>query len=280
MKHKELLCFEQPQQVATSKCTGYKAFSIKAENITEIDTFKERLSMVAHELRTPLAVIVGYAGILKRHLSTTIPPSNNSISDMEVQEKGLDTITHSIEVILKQAKEMNQLITQLYDFSTVQHRKLEANQIEVVDLARLVEQVVTQQILIRPSHYIQLEAGKQDIKVVCDKGRIEQVFNNLINNAVKYSPIGSKVTVGYEVANATDVTIWVQDEGCGIEQAEQEHIFEQFSRGTDQVCSHIEGLGLGLYLCRSIVQQHGGKIWLKSQPGVGSTFYFSLPLHQ
>ena len=109
-----------------------------------------------------------------------------------------------------------------------------------------------------------------------DRDRLEQVLNNLIGNAIKYSPEGGQITVTTE-HDGSDLIVSVLDEGIGIAERDQEHLFERFYRGSIEGQS-VKGLGLGLYVTRRIIEAHGGSISVTSRPGEGSAFTFSLPL--
>jgi signal transduction histidine kinase len=109
-----------------------------------------------------------------------------------------------------------------------------------------------------------------------DQRRIEEVVQNLLNNAVKYSPVGGRIEVRLE-ADRTQATVTVRDSGIGLADEDAPHVFERFYRG--QGMRRLEGTGLGLYICHAIVTAHGGRIWAESNgPGHGSTFTFTLPL--
>jgi signal transduction histidine kinase len=109
--------------------------------------------------------------------------------------------------------------------------------------------------------------------------RIEQVLNNLLGNAIKYSPDGGEVAVAIQAGDAAEtVTVRVSDQGIGIPANEQGRIFARFARAAN--AQEIGGTGLGLYLCRALVERHGGAIAFTSSEGVGSTFIVTLPLHQ
>jgi signal transduction histidine kinase len=112
-----------------------------------------------------------------------------------------------------------------------------------------------------------------------DAGRIEQVLTNLLTNAIKYSPAGGPVEVilSREI-DGEMVRFSVQDQGIGVPQAEQPRLFGRFVRVSNGQAQSISGTGLGLYLCRELVEQHGGQIWFESTEGAGSTFFFHLPL--
>lgn len=109
-----------------------------------------------------------------------------------------------------------------------------------------------------------------------DETRLRQVLDNLVSNAIKYSPNGGMIEIGGGVDDET-VTVFVRDQGVGIPEREQERLFERFYRVDDTLSRRTKGTGLGLYLARTIIEAHGGRIRVKSKPGQGSTFYFTLP---
>ncbi len=113
--------------------------------------------------------------------------------------------------------------------------------------------------------------------VMADEERLRQVFNNLLSNAIKYAPEGGEVRVGGWVETER-VVLYVADQGIGIPVEEQGKLFQRFYRVDSSLRRKTQGAGLGLYLCRSIVEAHGGRIWLQSEPGKGATVFFSLPL--
>jgi signal transduction histidine kinase len=110
-----------------------------------------------------------------------------------------------------------------------------------------------------------------------DYERIREVLSNLVGNAIKYSPEGGLIRVGGRV-EGSEVRIFVSDEGVGIPTTEQERIFDRFTRVDSSLTRQTPGAGLGLFLVRSVVEAHGGRVWVDSQPGQGSTFWFALPI--
>jgi signal transduction histidine kinase len=114
-----------------------------------------------------------------------------------------------------------------------------------------------------------------------DSKRIEQVLRNLLSNALKYSPEGGTITLHGAIRGYGDekqLVIRVSDQGIGIPPEETEKIFERFYRGENEVIQSMRGAGLGLAVCRGIVEAHGGRIWVESVPGAGSSFFFTLPV--
>jgi signal transduction histidine kinase len=147
---------------------------------------------------------------------------------------------------------------------------------ERVDLSQLVSDAVETMSHDAPETISLSAAPNGAAEAVGDRDRIEQVLVNLIDNAVKYSPDGGEIVVS-TVPAAASVRVEVADEGIGIPPAEQEAVFEKFYRADPQHRATPSGTGLGLYICRELVQRMGGTIGVRSRPGGGSTFWFQLP---
>ncbi len=244
----------------------------------ELDYYKDLfMSVASHELRTPLTSIKGYAQILQRNLLGQAKLSPQI-------EPGQEKLLRSVERIIYQSNRMNELVDQLLNFSRIQSHQLELKYSPDLNLNELIERIVEQHRQNPRNHNIALQLPDQRLVGSFDAGRIEQVLDNLINNALKYSPAETTVTVGLEASRRIDTDpsiqalIWIRDEGHGISKEAQEHIFDPFYRVRTHQNAVVEGLGLGLYVSNEIVRQHGGRMWLESQPGEGSTFYLSLPL--
>lgn len=247
----------------------------------ELDGLKNLLmSTATHELRNPLTSIRGYAQIVLRNL--TRPASTNSPASVE---KTRSQTLHAMEVLLRQTERMDRLVGELLDFSRITNAKLELNYEESVGILELVQRVVEQFRLTSSDHTIVLATGSQDVVGAWDALRLEQVITNLVSNAIKYSPSGTQVTIGVDYCPASgvqteEIVIFVKDQGYGISEEHQAHIFKSFYRIRTGQTSKVEGLGLGLYITHEIVVNHGGRMWLESKPGVGSTFYFAIPVRQ
>ena len=115
--------------------------------------------------------------------------------------------------------------------------------------------------------------------VLADQERIRQVFNNLLSNAIKYAPQGGEVRIG-GWRDGDHVMVYVADQGIGIPDAEQAKLFQRFYRVDSSLRRSTQGAGLGLFLCRSIIEAHGGRIWLRSEPGMGTTVFFTLAVEE
>jgi two-component system CheB/CheR fusion protein len=231
------------------------------------------LSLATHELRFPLTSIQANTQMLQRTLKRHIA----SLGQEQAHEQRLDQGLTQIEHILHQLGNMNSLITEMLDVTRLQGEVFELHPQENVDLVALIRRVVEQQGT--QSHRITVESSENSIRVILDEDRIEQVLNNLLSNAIKYSPISTSIEVTIEQhLDVNEVVVGVCDEGDGILEDDQRHIFERFYRVKTTTSGHIDGLGLGLYIAYGVIKQHGGRMWLESHPSQGSTFFFALPL--
>jgi signal transduction histidine kinase len=186
-------------------------------------------------------------------------------------------------VIAEESDRLNRLIDNLLDASRLQASafKLQLSYVQVDKLAaRVVEEFRTQS----DEHMFTLDfssdpstgSGRRLPPVRSDVERMRQVLTNLLSNAIKYSPRGGLIRVG-GWADDDWVYVYVADEGIGIPKSEQERIFERFYRAESPLTRRTEGAGLGLYLCKEVIEAHGGKIWVQSEPGKGAKFIFKLP---
>lgn len=266
--------------MAVDNAILYRDAQLVIEKQKEIDRLKDGfLSIASHELRTPLTSLKGYTQMFQRNLVKKQPGERYEQTQLE-RERSMT------EVMLHQIENMGSLINDMLDISRIEQGKLQLNYIHDVNLAELVEQVVEQQRIIDgEKHQLFVQSASPEFLVDCDPARLEQVLNNLVTNACKYSANGKPVIISIEQieARAEDVAksyvlISVRDEGVGISAEHLPHLFEQFYRVQSEGSNHIDGLGLGLYISKQIMQQHGGQLWAESQPGQGSTFYLCLPL--
>jgi PAS domain S-box-containing protein len=232
----------------------------------ELDNLKNLfMSVTGHELRTPLTAIRGYAQLLERNLAKL---------DDEMRQK----LSRAVASIVQQSGRMNDMITQLMDFSRLQNQQFELNYSLPSNLVEFVERIVERHRLTTATHHnLHFETNESNILVSFDPPRLEQVLDNLITNAIKYSPAETNIHVS--MAHQSDgATVCVRDEGVGVPLEDQPHIFDRFYRARTTRITKVEGLGLGLYISYEIVLAHGGQMWLESTPGVGSTFCLKLPL--
>ena len=235
-------------------------------NAWDITRFREAeemkstfVSVISHELKSPVSIIKGYADTLRR----------------EDAQWDTDTLRQGLAVIAEESDRLNRLIDNLLDTSRLQASafKLELSYLQVDKLAeKVMEGFRTQS----SEHMFTLDFPPDLPAVRGDVERLRQVLTNLLSNAIKYSPRGGLIRVGGR-ADDDWVYVYVADEGIGIPKAEQERIFARFYRAESPLTRRTEGAGLGLYLCKEVVEAHGGKIWVTSEPGRGAKFIFKLP---
>ncbi len=216
------------------------------------------ISVISHELQTPIAIIKGYASTLAR-------------SDAMLDPEALRTRLKAIE---EEADSLNKLVGNLLYASRIQAGGLQMD-ITPLNLARLVERVAERLRVKNSEATITLDLPAHLPTVMADRERIEEVLQNLLDNAIKYSPDKARITVTCR-AMGDEVITSISDMGMGISLREQAEIFERFHRASEGKGGSIQGAGLGLYICRAIVEAHGGRIWVESTLHNGSTFFFSL----
>jgi len=215
------------------------------------------ISIVSHELKTPVALIKGYASTLRR---------DDARWDKRV-------IQDSLAVIEDEADRLTKMIEDLLDASRLQAGGLSLNRADVampVLAQRLAERFKTQ----TKNHTLAVDFPEKFPVILADETRIEQVLSNLISNAIKYAS-GGEIRIGGQVRPG-QVIITVSDKGPGIDARDMPHIFDRFYRA-DAAVRKTKGAGLGLFLARAIVEAHGGRIWVDPQPGSGARICFSLP---
>lgn len=220
------------------------------------------LSIASHELKTPLTSLLGSAHVLERR----------SRREGSMNERDLRTL----QVILRQANRLNDMVTSLLDSSRLQKGQLNIERIPF-DLRELILRMVHEAESLFDRHHVVLDLPDQPLMIEGDELRLEQVLQNLVQNAAKYSP--HKDTIYVKVHTEADkVIIEVIDEGIGIPREAQPMLFSQFFRAENAKTQHINGFGVGLYVVKEIVKQHNGSISVQSEENQGSTFRVQLPL--
>jgi len=224
-------------------------------------TKDEFISMASHELKTPLTSIKGYMQMV----------------DRSVERNLKEEAKKYIERTRQQLEKLNILIDDLLDTSKIASGKLEFKN-KVYDIDPIIENAVD---IIRqtyPSHNI-IKTGLADVRVYGDQIRIEQVILNYLTNAIKYSPDSTEILFDVSVLSPNEVMINVTDSGIGIPKDKQASLFTKFYR-VEESSNRFQGLGMGLYICAEIIKRHHGRYGVDSEPGKGSSFYFTLPVYQ
>ena len=245
---------------------------------------EEFLGIASHELRTPLTTIKANIQLTRRRLHTMASEAlpSSTMSKVESMQDMLSRAERQVGVL-------NRLVGDLIDISRIQTGKLDLHlRKEPSDLAAIVTEAVQEQRKATPNRTIPLSlpSDVNALPVVADSDRLAQVLTNYMTNALKYSasdkPVAVLVTTEKDVAGDDSVRVAVSDEGPGLSPTEQERIWECFYQSEDVkvVSGSGVGLGLGLYISQTIIERHHGHVGVDSTPGVGSTFWFTLPLVQ
>ena len=252
----ELTPDSQPAQAELRAAPAEQRLSTMAE----LARMTDLISTLAHEMRTPLTSIKGYSTALLMEDVTFSP---------ETQREFLQFIDAECDV----------LETLIHDFleSAIIDAGMMRLEMQPVKLPPLLKGVVDDIARRTQVHRFVVDFSKRFPILDADPDRIAQVLRNLLDNAVKYSPDGGLIVVRGEVREE-EVVISVADQGVGLTPEHLNRLFEKYFRARSGPARHVAGTGLGLRIARAIVESHGGRIWAESQLGVGTTFYFTLPL--
>jgi len=226
-------------------------------------TKSEFLANMSHELRTPLNAIIGFSEILRDEILGSISDEQKELA-IDIHTSGTHLL-RLINAILDLAKiEAGKIDLQLDDFSVL----------ESIEEVNTVIQGMSNKKQIQP--FLEFD---QDVTIQADKVKFKQIFYNLLANAVKFTPEGGKVTTEFCVSE-NNLLVRVTDTGIGIKPEDKEKLFQPFTQLDASKSREYEGTGLGLALTNRLIALHGGEIWVESEYGKGSTFWFTLPLHQ
>jgi PAS domain S-box-containing protein len=251
-----------PQTHPDGRLSQYVANVRDMTRLAEAEEMKQTLlSVISHELKTPVSIIKGYAGTLAR----------------EDANWDRETLAEGLAVIEEEADRLDRLITNLLDASRLQAGGFQLK-FSLIDLEALVRGAVAKLQATTPRHTIAVNFPDNFPPIQGDYDRLREVFTNLLGNAIKYSPEGGPITIAGQVSPHNTVRVSVQDEGIGIPPSEQERIFERFHRVDNRLARQTPGTGLGLFLVKAMVEGHNGKVWVDSTPGHGSTFWVELPV--
>jgi PAS domain S-box-containing protein len=243
-------------------------------NVRDLTRYREEqelqktfISVVSHELKTPVSIIKGFAGTLQR-------PDANWPAEM---------IVEYATVIEEEADRLTDLINNLLEASRLQSGTFKLDLSDEILLSKIASDTVVRFENQTEKHTFKIQFPEKFPLIHGDERRLTQVFNNLISNAIKYSPDGGLIEISGQV-HSDFVIVSVRDTGIGIPDHQQHRIFEKFSRLDNALSRKTEGTGLGLFLTRAIVEAHGGRIWFshnRDEPAgreiAGTTFSFSLP---
>jgi signal transduction histidine kinase len=237
------------------------------------------LSNVSHELRTPLTSVVGFSRLIRKRLDEVVFPSVPA-GDPK-RDRAIRQVSDNLGIIVTEGERLTALINDTLDLAKIEAGRVEWRR-EPVDIADVIARATaaTASLLdaAGPEMVVEVPAGLP--AVTGDRDRLIQVVINLISNAVKFTPSGT-ITVAATTSEEDDhpvLLVSVADTGVGIAPEDQARVFEQFGQAGDRLPDGPVGTGLGLPICREIVEHHGGRLWLESAVGAGSRFSFTLPV--
>lgn len=226
--------------------------------------YRDFMSIASHEFKTPLIPIIGMPQLLLKDNNLT-----------EQQKDSLNEILHS-------GKKLNKLIDNLLDTSQIERKSIELIKREI-KINTLIDLCISDlSFLIKQKNHILIKNLKEDIKLNIDDRKISRVLTNLISNAIKYTPSNGKIEISTKIDGENNFIFSIKDNGIGIEEKDQELIFQKFGkiRGEEIVKYELNshGSGLGLFISKEIIKLHGGEMWFESAgKNNGTTFYFKLP---
>lgn len=234
-----------------------KAESIARENEKLKTAFIENIS---HELRTPMNAIVGFTEVA------------------QTEGTGQDELKQYLEIILNSSKQLLSIVNDVMDTSLLESGNAYVQKEEFL-IGQLLNSVNAYfSPMMKNNIMLKVKKEGADIAINSDKEKLTRVFHNLMNNAIKYTHTGS-IEMGYQI-NRQDVVFFVKDTGVGIKPELHNSIFERFKQADIELTNRCGGTGLGLSICKEMLQLLGGKIWIESEVGKGSNFYFSIPIEQ
>jgi two-component system phosphate regulon sensor histidine kinase PhoR len=246
-------------------------------SIKQIEKLKDEfVSIVSHELRTPLTAIKGYTQHLIRRMERRLREARQKQqSTGPLLELPESYDLRSLNIVQSETEHLERLVSDLLDLSRVQWGELNLQYTSFYLADVLTERVRLAQVSAE-QHAIYLDIQTQDSRIVADQLRVGQVFGNILDNAIKFSPLSKQVTVKLQEQD-DEFLISVIDQGIGVSPESFDHIFERFYRIRNFASRQYSGIGMGLFVAKAIVEAHGGRINFSSNKGGGSIFYFTLP---
>ena len=262
----------------TSSCK-YLGSVILVRDITqekEVDRMKtDFISTVSHELRTPLTSVLGFASIIQEKLEEDVFPFLPD--DNRKTKKTVRRVKDNINIIISEAERLTTLINDVLDIAKMESGKLDWKQ-DNISIEKVIERslAATSGLFVTQDLELIKNIEPEIPQVIGDENRLIQVLINLISNAVKFTDEGS-ISCSAKVNN-NNIIVSVTDTGSGISQEDQAQVFDKFKQVGEIFTDKPQGTGLGLPICKQIIEHHGGNIWVNSELDKGSTFSFSIPI--
>lgn len=239
------------------------------------------LSTVSHELRTPLTSVLGFAMIIKNKFEEVVLPAVGLATGR--MEKTMRQIRGNLEIIISEGERLTELINTVLDITKLESGRIDWN-IQPISIGNVIERAAsaTSSLFERKDLRLIKEIEEHLPEVAADRDWLTQVVINLISNAWKFTDQG-EITVRAKIAKDSAgerkmMEVSVADQGIGIPADQHERIFEKFSQVGDALTDKPKGTGLGLAICKNVIENHGGRIWVESIQGKGSSFIFTLPI--
>ena len=252
-----------------------EAQAARAVAETASQTKSAFLTNVSHELRTPLTSVVGFSKIIGRRLDELVFPAVTS-EDPKIQ-RAMRQVGENLDIISTEGERLTAMINDVLDLAKIESGRMEWRRVPVqIEEIMLRASAATSSLISHAGLTLVTDVEPELPTVIGDRDRLIQVVINLISNAVKFTPSGT--VTGSARRDGDHVVVSIADTGVGIAAEDQERVFEQFRQAGDTLTDKPRGTGLGLPICREIVEHHGGHIWVESRVGVGSTFFFTLPV--
>ena len=245
------------------------------EKLQELDQLKSQfLSIASHELKTPITAMSGFLQIALRRVKRRLAAGPPDRADWKKEE---ETQLEQLEVVYRQTGKLARLVDELLDVSRIESGRLKLTVVDV-DLPALVAEVMQRHQSMSTKHDLKLRYDPGDaLHVRGDRDHLEQVLNNLLGNAMKYSPEGGTIDVDVTRLSDREIELRIADHGIGIQPEELTRVFGLFYRSPDRLARDVGGMGLGLFITKEIVDRHQGRIWADSEVGKGTTFHVAVP---
>jgi PAS domain S-box-containing protein len=253
------------------------------ERLRELDDMKSAfLSSVSHELRTPLTSVRGFARLISKDFRRHFESLTAGDGEDDERARKAERILANLDIIEHEGDRLTRLINDVLDVSKIESGRIvwQDQPLDVDSLVRDAAKAVSGLFAPKPGVRLEVDVAQDIPPLVADPDRIHQVLINLLSNAAKFTPQGT-VRMSAEALPGGILKVSVADPGVGIAPEDQERVFEKFHQvegAQDRLSTKNEGTGLGLTICRQIVEHYNGSIWVESAPDKGSTFTFHIPL--